>query len=226
MRRLTVFIIYLPTMLIFVISGCSHIAHRARVDEGVNMSAFVMPNYETYDPPRTPYFDENRPEDLGRYARTDCQFFLGYGWKTKNDRRLMVQLIMGSTVWRSWDGFFPIGSAGIYYQGTPSDSPYALGFGAVVGPDPLLYGLWGRDFGGNSVEDPEYGIDIGAGIGLIPSVMLHAKITKDLGHFDLGFLGEYRRFWGPLDIHYESANFDDYISSQLFFGIILIPESD
>jgi hypothetical protein len=223
MRKVTVSDILTLPALILSLSGCSHIAHRADINEGLNMSGFVTPDYETYDPPETARFEEDRSDGLVHYARTDFQVFLGYGWRVKDDAKLMIYCNMAGTVLKTSEAL-PMASAGLYYQGTPSDSPYDMGFGALIGPDPLFYALWGRDFGGANPEDKKYGIDIGGGFGLIPSVLLHLKISRDLGRFRLGFMSEYRRFWGALDTHYEQSDFDDYILSQLYFGIILIPE--
>lgn len=207
--------------LLLLITGCSHITHKARVNEGMNMSAYVMPTYETYNTDNTPSYEGDKPGRSIEYRRTEYQFSWGYAWRLKSGRKILINL-NSATVDRDPLGFMP--SIGVYYQGTTDDLPYAAGFGAVVSPDPMIYWLWGRDLGktdkGGSVAE----INLGAGLGLWRSYLLHFKLLKRVGPFRAGLIGEYRRFWEPLDLYYGDGGYRNNVRSQLYLGIILIPD--
>jgi len=185
MRKLTVFIIFSSVAPIFAISSCSHITNRARVDEGVNISTYVIKDYETTDPSEGSWEGQ---EDTGvstEYLRTDYLVNLGYAWRLRNERKMMIYLNM-ATADRDPFRFMP--ALGFYYQATPDSLPYAAGVGAIVLVDPLIYAIWGRDIA-DFVE-----IDMAGGFSLIPSIFAHMKLLKKFGPVQLGVIGEYRRF--------------------------------
>lgn len=220
MRKLTVFTGLSSVMLIFIISGCSHITHRARVNEGINMSVFVMPDYETYDPPDRIWDPgDDRYREL-QYSRTDCQVSWGYAWRLQNDRKVMLNL-NAATAFRYPYDFVP--SVGVYYQQTPDDLPYASGIGAIILPDPTVYWLVGRDLGGTG-EGKIAELEFGAGFALYPSLLFHFKLLKQMGPFLGGVIGEYRYFWPYTGVSLGDEGYRDYVKSQLFFGVILVPE--
>ncbi|MEE9555160.1 MAG: hypothetical protein V3W18_12790 [candidate division Zixibacteria bacterium] len=41
--------------------NCSHVAHRADVEEGANVSLIAAPSRETYDPPDPPDYEDTEP---------------------------------------------------------------------------------------------------------------------------------------------------------------------
>jgi hypothetical protein len=213
MRKLTGFIILLQVTLIFIVSGCSHITHRARVDEGINISAYIIKDYETTDPPNESWEGQENTGVSTKYLRTDYLVNLGYAQKLQNERKFMVYLNM-ATADRDPFRFMP--AAGFYYQGTPDSLPYAAGFGAIVLGDPLVYAIWGRDIA-DFVE-----IDMAGGFSFIPSIFIHAKLLKKFGPIRLGVIGEYRRFWGTLNICLDTGCTN--IKSESYFGVFLIPE--
>jgi hypothetical protein len=210
-----------PAALVLLIMGCSHITHRARVSEGINMSAYAMPTYETYDTDEALEYEQGKPHKSIEYRRTEYQFCWGYAWKLKNGRKILLNL-NSATVDRDPLGFMP--SIGVYYQGTTDDLHYAAGFGAVVSPDPMIYWLWGRDLGRTDKSGSIAEINLGAGLGLWRSYLLHFKLLKRMGPFRAGFIGEYRRFWEPLDLYYGDGGYRNDVKSQLYLGIILIPD--
>lgn len=222
MRKLTVSEILSLSVLFLALSGCSHITHRARVNEGLNMSAFVMPGYETYDPPKRYWDDRDNFDRSFRYSRTDYQVGWGYGWKLKSGRKAMLNLNTASTFAFPYE-FFP--SVGLYCQTTPDSLRHAAGVGAVILPDPLIYWLWGRDLGRTKSGIKIAELELGAGFGLYPSFFLHLKLLKQIGPLHAGLISEYRRFWPYTGISLGADGYvRDYIKSQLYFGIILIPE--
>jgi hypothetical protein len=213
MRRLTVSEILLFSLPLLVLSACSHIPHRASVDEGFNVSGVVIRNYETAKPPETPWDDQDDESESTEYLETAYLLNLGYASKLRNERNFMVYLNMAVAEYARFP-YMP--AAGFYYQATPDSLPYASGVGAVVMGDPLIYTMWGRNIGKSS------GIDVAAGFSFIPSIFFHAKLLQRFGPIQIGIIGEYRRFWGSLDICYEGPC--SQIKSESYIGIILIPE--
>jgi hypothetical protein len=177
------------------------------------MSAYVIKDYETTDPPEGSWEAQDNPDVSTEYLRTDYLVNLGYAQKLKNERKFMIYLNMATS---DRDPFRFMPAAGFYYQATPDSLPYAAGVGAVVLGDPLVYTIWGRDIG-NSVAS----LDIAGGFSFIPSLFAHVKLLKRIGPFEFGIVGEYRRFWGTFDFCYEGCT---YIQSESYIGIILIPE--
>lgn len=218
MTKLTASRILLFSLPILALSGCSHIPHRARVSEGINISAAMIQDYETTDPPEGSWEAQENGGASTEYLRTDYLVNLGHAWKLPNERKFMVYLNMATA---EIDPFRFMPSIGFYYQATTDDLPYASGVGVVFIGDPLVYTIWGRDIGrsknGNSIAS----IDIAGGFSFIPSLFVHAKLLKRLGPFQLGIIGEYRRFWGTLNICLDGCS---YIKSESYIGIILIPE--
>ncbi len=213
MKKLTVSEILLFSLPILALSGCSNIAHRARVNEGINLSGAVIQNYETAKPPETPWDDQDDESESTDYLGTYYLINLGYASKLRNERKLMVYLNMAAAE----NARFPFMlGAGFYYQLTPDSLPYASGTGAIVLGDPLVYTMWGRNIGKST------GIDLAAGFSFIPSLFFHAKLLQEFGPIQFGIIGEYRRFWGSLDICYEGPC--TQIKSESYIGIILIPE--
>jgi hypothetical protein len=219
MRKLKVSIIVSLVSFISVVSSCSHITHRARVNEGFNMSGAVIQDYETTDPPEGSWEAQENGGASTEYLRTDFLVNIGYASKLKDERKFMIYLNM-ATADRDPFRFMP--SAGFYYQVTPDSLPYASGIGAVVMGDPLIYYIWGRDIGRTKKGGSIASIDLAGGFSLIPSLFAHVKILKSVGPLELGIVGEYRRFWGTLNFCLDTGC--TYIKSESYFGIILIPE--
>lgn len=213
MKKLTVSEILSISVPFLVFLACSHIPHRARVNEGFNISAAVIENYETAKPPETPWDDQDDESESTDYFGTYYLINLGYASKLRNERKFMVYLNMAAAK----NARFPVmAGAGFYYQATPDSLPYASGVGAVVMGDPLVYTMWGRDIGKSA------GIDLAAGFSFIPSLFFHAKLLQEFGPVQFGIIGEYRRFWGSLNICYEGPC--TKIKSEAYVGVILIPE--
>ena len=220
MGKLTVSARWLFVLFLLASLGCSHIAHRANVNEGVNFSVLAAPSHETYDPPNRDYYNTYEPDTKfsGR-GRTDFQISCGYAWKLRNTRKLMTQLNFAIA---PEDGQY-LPSAGIYYQASPDYSESAAGFGALIGVDPVGYFIWGRDFAENSDGWNNAGVDIAVGMGSGPSYLANAMLFYRHRHFQLGLFSEYRYFSKPFDLCDENCDYSDYIKSRLSFGIIFIP---
>ncbi|UCC80795.1 MAG: hypothetical protein JSW64_05400 [Candidatus Zixiibacteriota bacterium] len=213
MRKLTVSEILSISVLFWAFSGCSHIPHRARVSEGLNLSGAIIQDYETAKPPETPWDDQDDESESTEYLSTEYLINLGYASKLRNERKFMVYLNMAAAK----NARFPfMMGAGFYYQLTPDSLPFASGTGAIVLGDPLVYTMWGRKIGKST------GIDLAAGFSFIPSLFFHAKLLQEFGPIQFGIIGEYRRFWGSLNFCYEGSC--TYIKSESYIGIILIPE--
>lgn len=200
-------------------SGCSHVGHRANVREGVNISMMGAPSWETYDPPNRDYYRTFEPDvDFSKRGRTDYQISWGYAWRLRNERKLMplVSFAMSS----KGSSYFP--SAGLYYQATSDDSPSAGGIGVIIGLDPMLYLIWGRDFVRSSEGRGKFGIDLAFGYGSGPSYMIDYRIFYQLNIISFGFFTEYRYFPGVLETCDENCDYTNYLKSRWSFGIILI----
>ncbi len=207
------------TIAVVCASGCSHIAHRADVEEGVNVSLMAAPSLVTYDPPDDHYSRIYGPEnDYSEMGWTDFQMSLGYAWKFRNNRKLMPQV----NLVKSSEGGSPFFSAGLYYQATPDDSPQAAGIGAIIGLDPMVYLIWGRDFVKNEYSKRKVGIDLGLGFGTGPSFLLDYKLLYGHELLSLGFFTEYRYVLGYLNHCNEFDDYNCFIKSRWSFGIILI----
>ncbi len=197
---------------------CSHIGHRARVKKGVNVSVLVAPSRETYDPPGTHWSRTGYAgNDFSEQGRTDIQISSGYAWKLRNNRKLMVQANFALA-----DGYyFP--STGLYYQATTDDLPVAAGIGVIIGQDPLLYLLWGRDFSNCSDCPTGAGLDIGLGFGTGASYLVDARFFYRFGNIQLGAFTEYRYYRNVLVLCTENCDYDSYLKSRWSFGVIFIP---
>jgi hypothetical protein len=213
--------IAIRVVLLLLSSGtlsCSHIAHRANVREGINMSLMGASSWEAYDPPNKDYYRRQDPDvDFLESGWTDYQFSAGYAWQLRNKRKLMPYVSFGVIE----DGF-PIPSASLYYQATSEDSPSSAGIGLTIGVDPLLYLMWGRDFVKNSKGRGKLGMDLASGFGSGPAILVDSRIFYQLDLLSFGLFAEYRYFPGVLETCVENCDYTNYVKSRLSFGIILI----
>lgn len=214
--------IAIPIALAFmtvVAMNCSHISHRAKVREGVNISVMGAPSRETYDPPNKDYYRRFEPEiDFAGEGGTDYQISGGYAWRLRNDRKLMPQLTFA--VSSKHGSYLP--SAGLYYQATIDSSPSSAGIGVIVGLDPMIYLMWGRDFFKDSRGRGKLGADLALGYGWAPAFLIDSRISYQLDIISFGLLAEYRYFPGVLETCVENCDYTNYVKSRLSVGIILI----
>lgn len=201
-------------MLGACLSGCGHVAHRAGVEPGFNASVMLAPTYETYHDPPQDYWEQKKSPG---WAETDVQGNLGYAWDIGQGRRLLVQGVI--LIFRDADIPIPH-SIDVYYQAKAGKAN--AGVGVMLGMDPRLYLLWGRDYG-----PPEKrfrsGLDFGlgfapAGISVIP------QVTYSLSHgaFRPSLLLEYRYFLSNKEIFcFDNCSDADNPRSRLSIGLFV-----
>ena len=122
----------------------------------------------------------------------------------------------------SSEGNFPLPLVGLYYQATTDDSPSSAGIGMIIGVDPMVYLLWGRDFTKNDNSKRKIGMDLGVGFSAGPSILLDYKLLYGTDVISLGLFTEYRYYPGTLDTCYDNCGYTNYLKSRWSFGLILI----
>ena len=209
MPCLTKIILCIFAILFFFTLSCSHVAHRAGVEPGINASVMVGPSYNTYSPSWA-------NKDNERHS-TDTQLSLGYAWRIHDKKRLMLQWMANSwdtkiserSTWLS-TGF------DIYYQG--SSKPNNAGIGLVVGYDPKLYLMWGRDYG-NPASDFRTGLDFGLGFGLNVSIIPQLMYTVRYKSLQTSVMIEYRMFANSFVLCDENCD-NEYLKSRLITAVV------
>lgn len=201
-------------ILLFFSLSCSHVAHRAGVESGVNASVMVGPSYNTYSP-------ASANKDHERHT-TDTQVSIGYAWKINEKKRIMVQWMANS-----WDSRISERNSwlstglDIYYQ--HKSEPTNAGVGLVVGYDPKLYLMWGRDYG-NPQSKFGTGLDFGLGFGIDVSIIPQLMYTVKYDYLQTSLLVEYRLFVNSFSICDENCD-NEYLRSRLIMALVFTIDS-
>lgn len=194
------------------LAAWSHVAHRARVEPGPNISVLYGPMYHTYFAPPPDYWEPQK--EAGRESR-DLQMNAGYAWKIKQDRRLLIQAVLLS----DFEQALILHSFDFYYQ--TKSFPSNGGIGIMLGLDPRLYFMVGRDYG-KAHKTFGTGLDFCIGFGLAGiSVIPQFMYTVRLYNLQATLTAEYRYFLTDADICDENCSQADNIHSRLFVGMII-----
>ena len=200
----------------FTVLSCTHVVHRAGVEPGINASVMIGPTYNTYSP-------SSANHDSERYIR-DTQLSVGYAWRIKQTHRLLVQWNANSMTsrdsdrdtWSSSGNNIYSTGLDIYWQG--SSEPTNSGVGLVLGLDPKLYLMWGRDYG-NPGAKFRTGLDFGLGFGFNVSIIPQLMYTVRYKSLQSSILIEYRMFANSINLCDEGCD-NEYLRSRLMFAVV------
>jgi hypothetical protein len=205
----------LPVILLCLFAlSCSHVAHRAGVEPGMNASLMIGPTLNNYH-----IGDDVAKDDRPDKYNTDTQVSIGYAWKIKEKKRLMVQWIANGyrPSINGGGDFIPVSTGfDIYYQGS-GDSTNA-GIGLMIGLDPKLYLMWGKDYR-NPASNFRTGLDFGLGFGLNISLIPQLMYTVRYKSLQTSLLMEYRLFGSSYTPCDENCD-DEYLKSRFSVGIV------
>lgn len=202
------------TALFILISGCSHVAHRAGVEPGPNVSVLYGRSYERYDPPRQ---WEDPSEKLSGYGLSALQVNWGHAWRLKNGDKFLLQGVFAPI--QSTPYFLP--SLDMYWQFSSQPQYSDGGFGTILGLDPMLYFLWGRDFIGRYNGKFSSGVDVGMGIAAGWSFLGQVTWSVKYGSMQAGIGAEYRYYTQVLNLCVDNCGYDAYIRTRWVFSIII-----
>jgi len=211
MKRSEIRLTFASILVCVFASSCSHIAHRAGVEPGINTSLLYAPSFEHIDHPK---LGADPNEKFSGPGYTDIQFNLGYAWEFDNNRRFLLQgmFFANPHLIPSLDLYWQFSSAPEYSNG---------GFGAILGPDAMAYFLWGRDLIGRGNDDFRMGVDVGTGVAVGPSFLCQPMISFYCKGLTAGLFSEYRYFLNPRNNYDYDKDYDPRLRSRIVGGVIL-----
>lgn len=200
--------------LVCLTTGCCHVIHRAGVEPGANASIMYTPVYNSYYNPPANYWESKKRSS---WESSDFQANLGYAWPIKNGQRLLVQGLLVSSTGDGSESGLKVHSFDFYWQTKSGESNGGVGF--LVGLDPRLYFLWGRDYGQSRIK---HGLDGGIGIGVVNlSITPQLMYTIGSDKAQISLYSEFRFFAINRDIFCDEDCSDaDNLRSRFSLGII------
>lgn len=125
--------------------GCIHLTHRAKIENGWQVNVSLAAVHEKY----------NHPDQYAASGQTvDAQISIGAGRAFDGTSGMMWRAILTSRILTS--------GLDVYWQ--LGELPLSWGLGAILSPEPALYGMMGKYW--TLPDDPaaEIGLDFGCSI--------------------------------------------------------------
>jgi len=195
--------------LLIALGACAHVVHPARVTPGFSADALVAPTRVGHeDPTPSPPVD---PTESSR--QFDLQLDLRYGWEQGDGRGIQIELMA------PW-------AVAVYRQFRARPD---LGAGALIGPNPGLYGMVGNAW----LDERGQGIDLNGGLRLhllpaggpehhpVPNGAAFATLAGVWGGTRAGVLVEHVEFLEPATACDESCGTDDYTLRRTSVGLFI-----